>query len=245
MTSEFLCGIHAVRSFFRTRGGKSLRLLLKSGNLGPRLREIADEARSLGCEIEFCQREQLDAVTSNHQGVVLYIESSSRSRDLLEDLIEETATGRIFLVLDEVTDPRNLGACIRSAATLGVTAVIASRSNSAPLNAAAVKASSGGVDITPYYQVPNISRVLDELKKLGYWVIGTVLEGGKPLAQVDLTGNLVLVVGSEGKGLRRITRESCDFFATIPMLDKSLGFNVSVATGICLYEIQRQRELAT
>jgi 23S rRNA (guanosine2251-2'-O)-methyltransferase len=93
--------------------------------------------------------------------------------------------------------------------------------------------------------VPNIARVLDELKKLGYWVIGTVLEGGKPLAQVDLTGNLVLVVGSEGKGLRRITRESCDFFATIPMLDKSLGFNVSVATGICLYEIQRQRELAT
>ena len=245
MTSEFLCGIHAVRSFFRTRGGKSLRLLLKSGNLGPRLREIANEARSLGCEIEFCQREQLDAVTSNHQGVVLYIESSSRSRDLLEDLIEETATGRIFLVLDGVTDPRNLGACIRNAATLGVTAVIAPRTNSASLNAAAIKASSGGVDITPYYQVPNIARVLDELKKLGCWVIGTVLDGGKPLAQVDLTGNLALVVGSEGKGLRRITRESCDFLATIPMLEKSLGFNVSVATGICLYEIQRQRELAT
>ena len=245
MTSEFLYGIHAVRSFFRARGGKPLRLLLKSGNLGPRLREIADEARSLRCEIQFCEREQLDVVTSNHQGVILYIESSSRSQASLEDFIDEASTGRIFLVLDGVTDPRNLGACIRNAATLGVTAVIAPRTNSASLNAAAIKASSGGVDITPYYQVPNIARVLDELKKLGCWVIGTVLDGGKPLAQVDLTGNLALVVGSEGKGLRRITRESCDFLATIPMLEKSLGFNVSVATGICLYEIQRQRELAT
>ena len=245
MTEEFLYGIHAVRSFFRSGGGKPRRLLLKSGNLGPRLREIADEARSLDCEIESCERDQLDAITSNHQGVVLYIDSSSRSQVSLEDLMDETATRRTFLVLDGVTDPRNLGACIRSAATLGVSAVIAPRNNSAPLNAAAIKASSGGVDITPYYQVANIARVIQDLKKAGYWVVGTVLEDGKSLAQVDLTGNLVLVVGSEGKGLRRITRESCDFLATIPMSDGSLGFNVSVATGICLYEIQRQRELAT
>ena len=237
---EFVYGIHATRNFFSAGNGTAGRLLLKSGNLGPRLREIEADARRVGCPVEYHDRPVLDAITANHQGVVLYIDEVATEVSL-EQLLGNRSACNLFLVLDGITDPRNLGACIRSAATMGVAAVIAPKNNSAPLSPAAVKTACGGAELVPYFQEANIGRTLDQLKEAGFWVVGTVLEGGEPLESLDLRGDLVLVMGSEDKGLRRITREACDHLASIPMVETALGFNVSVATGISLYEIVRQR----
>lgn len=245
MTAGFIHGIHAVRTHLFREHQSSSCLMLRSGNRGPRLREIEKQARKLGCQIDYLDKAQLDKVTPNHQGVILQVASRALKEKSLDNLIDEPGNNKLFLILDGVTDPRNLGACIRSAATLGVTAVLAPKSNSAPLSAVASKTASGGANIVPYVQVTNLSRAINLLKEAGFWIVGTVLESSTALARLDLTGNIVLVLGSEDKGLRRITKDSCDFLATIPMVENSLGFNVSVAAGICLYEIQRQRELAT
>ena len=245
MTADFIHGINAVKTYLFSENQSSSCLILKSGKRGPRLREIEEQARKLGCSIEISDKVQMDKVTSNHQGVILQITSRVLKEKSLSHLIDEPGNNKLFLILDGVTDPRNLGACIRSAATLGATAVLAPKSNSAPLTAVAYKSASGGADITPYVQVPNLARSINLLKEAGFWIVGTVLESSTSLSRLDLTGNIVLVLGSEDKGLRRITKDACDFLATIPMVEHALGFNVSVAAGICMYEIQRQRELAT
>lgn len=241
---DFIYGIHATRNFFSAGNSVAGRLLLKSGNLGPRLREIEAEARRAGCPVEYQERATLDSITVNHQGVVLYVKEAAQEITL-ETLLDNRSACHLFLVLDGITDPRNLGACIRSAATMGVTAVLAPQNNSAPLSPAAVKTACGGAELVPYLQVGNIARTLDQLKETGFWVVGTVLDHGEPLQSLDLSVDLVLVMGSEDKGLRRITRQCCDYLASIPMIEASLGFNVSVATGISLYEVVRQRRLAT
>jgi 23S rRNA (guanosine2251-2'-O)-methyltransferase len=146
-----------------------------------------------------------------------------------------------FLVLDGVTDPRNFGACIRSAASFGVHGVIVAKDNAAPLNDAAIKTASGGASLVPVFQVVNLARSLEKLKKAGIWIVGTALEGAGPLGEIDLKGAIAVVMGSEDTGIRQKTRNNCDFLASIPMDFPDLSLNVSVATGICLYEIQRQR----
>ena len=245
MSSDFIHGIHAVRTYLFAENKTPSCLILKSGSRGPRLREIEEQASRLGCKIDYSDKAQMDEITANHQGVILHITSRSLPEKSLRTLIDQRGSNKLFLILDGITDPRNLGACIRSAATLGAAAVLAPKNNSAPLSSVASKSASGGADIIPYIQVSNISRAMNLLKQADFWIVGTVLENGTALAELDLTGNVALVLGSEHKGLRRITKESCDFLATIPMVESSLGFNVSVAAGICLYEIQRQRELAT
>jgi len=148
---------------------------------------------------------------------------------------------RLSLVLDGVTDPGNLGACLRSAATLGVDAVIVAKDRSARLTAAAVKAASGGAAMVPLIQVVNLARTLEQMKQTGTWVVGTVVDADMPLSAADLSVNTALVMGAEGKGIRVNTRKHCDLLVTIPMVNAGPGFNVSVAAGICLYEAYRQR----
>ena len=140
-----------------------------------------------------------------------------------------------------MTDPGNLGACLRSAATMGVEAVIAPKNASAPINADAIKRSSGGAGQVPYLQVVNLARCMEQLKSAGVWILGTVLDAEQAISDIDLGDHIAIVMGSEGKGLRENTRKHCDFLARIPMVNDALGFNVSVATGICLYEVNRQR----
>ena len=230
-------GIHAVKLALAARVG--ICLTVREGKLNARQQSLVELALGAGCRIE---RGQVDRDELASQGVSLEIRPPAirSEKELKAELAGELAS-QLFLVLDGVTDPRNFGACLRSAASFGVDGVIVARDHSAPLNEAAIKTASGAASLVKIYQVVNLARCLDTLKKRGVWVVGTVLEDSQPLTEIDLKGNIALVVGSEESGIRQKTREKCDFLAAIPCPYPDLSLNVSVATGICLYEINRQR----
>lgn len=233
---ESIVGIHAVRQALIAGEGRSL--MVRPGKLNPRLQEVVDLAKQQGVEVlvgEVRHEELAD------QGVALVVKTPQiRSESLLDDLIGVDSP--LFLMLDGVTDPRNLGACLRSAASFGVSAVVAPKDRSAPLNEAAVKTASGAASLVPYVQVTNLGRTLEHLKKAGIWVVGTVLaDDSQPLPAIDLTGPLAMVMGAEGTGIRAGIRKKCDFLAEIPAPLPDLSLNVAVASGICLYEVNQQR----
>ncbi|MEK9869108.1 MAG: 23S rRNA (guanosine(2251)-2'-O)-methyltransferase RlmB [Gammaproteobacteria bacterium] len=233
---ESIVGIHAVRQALIAGEGRSL--TVRPGKLNPRLQEVVDLAKQQGVEVlvgEVRHEELAD------QGVALVVKTPQiRSESLLDDLIGVDSP--LFLMLDGVTDPRNLGACLRSAASFGVSAVVAPKDRSAPLNEAAVKTASGAASLVPYVQVTNLGRTLEHLKKAGIWVVGTVLaDDSQPLPAIDLTGPLAMVMGAEGTGIRAGIRKKCDFLAEIPAPLPDLSLNVAVASGICLYEVNQQR----
>lgn len=230
-------GIHAVQLALEARAG--LCLTVPEGKLNARQQSLVELAQSVGCRIE---RGPVDLDEVASQGVSLAIRPPAvRSEKELEAQLAGEPASLLFLVLDGVTDPRNFGACLRSAASFGVDGVIVAKDHSAPLNEAAIKTASGAASLVRIYQVVNLARCLDTLKKHGVWVVGTVLEDSQPLTEIDLKGNIALVVGDEESGIRQKTRERCDFLAAIPCPYPDLSLNVSVATGICLYEINRQR----
>ncbi len=219
-------------------------LYVREGKERGRVKELVELAHQLNCLVEPLSDHQFSNLIEgekSHQGVVLLVKDRFQSQADLDQLIEQRQGNRLFLLLDGVTDPGNLGACLRSAATMGVDAVIAPKNASAPLNADAIKRSSGGASRVPYFQVANLARCIKQLKSSGIWVIGAVLEADKLISEIDLKGDIALIMGSEGRGLRANTIKHCDFLAKIPMNNTDLGFNVSVATGICLYEAHRQR----
>jgi 23S rRNA (guanosine2251-2'-O)-methyltransferase len=230
-------GIHAVQLALESRAGVCL--TVREGKLNARQQSLVGLAESVGCRI---RRGQVDRDELAGQGVSLEIRPPVvRSEKELEAQLVGESTSLLLLVLDGVTDPRNFGACLRSAASFGVDGVIIAKGHSAPLNEAAIKTASGAASLVRIYQVVNLARCLDTLKKHGVWVVGTVLEDSQPLTEIDLKGNIALVVGAEESGIRQKTRERCDFLAAIPCPYPDLSLNVSVATGICLYEINRQR----
>ncbi len=163
-----------------------------------------------------------------------------RPEEYLYEVLDETAVPFV-LILDGVQDPHNLGACLRTAAAAGVDVVVAPRDRSASLTEAARAVSAGGAEVVPFVQVTNLARTMDELRKAGVWLVGTSDRADKSLYESDLTGPVALVLGSEGKGLRRLTTEKCDFVASIPMSGKVECLNVSVAAGVCIFEAVRQR----
>lgn len=242
-TSQLVYGIHSVAAWLRAAGSRGARLYLREGKLSARLEELVELASNRECHIERVPVETLDEMAGKaHQGVALRLNRlEPLSEEALGSISEDSEGPLMFLVLDGVTDPRNLGACLRSAATMGVSAVILPKDKSAPLNSAALKTASGGAQLVPLVQVVNLARTLDRLKDDGVWVIGTVTGEGEPLADVDLTVNIALVMGAEDKGIRHNTRKHCDVLTNIPMARQEPGFNVSVAAGICLYEANRQR----
>lgn len=244
MESNRVYGIHAVQSKL---GSTNLeRLFVRQGKDTERLIKLIQLAAKVGCPIERVSLEELSKLCGgqkSHQGVVLQVSAASLPDQSLEELLGKSQGKKLFLLLDGVTDPGNLGACLRSAATMGVDAVIAPKNASAPLNADAIKRSSGGAGHVPYFQVVNLARCMDQLKAAGVWIVGTALEADQSISDIDLNEHIAIVMGSEGKGLREKTIKHCDFIARIPMVYDQLGFNVSVATGICLYETQRQRLL--
>jgi 23S rRNA (guanosine2251-2'-O)-methyltransferase len=230
-------GIHAVQLALEARAGTCL--TVREGKLNARQQSLVALALSVGCRIErgLVGRDELAS-----QGVSLETRPPEvRSEKELEVQLAGDSASLLFLVLDGVTDPRNFGACLRSAASFGVDGVIVAKDNSAPLNEAAIKTASGAASLVRIYQVVNLSRCLDTLKKNGVWVVGTALEDSQLLTEIDLKGSIALVVGAEESGIRQKTRERCDFLAAIPCPYPDLSLNVSVATGICLYEINRQR----
>jgi 23S rRNA (guanosine2251-2'-O)-methyltransferase len=237
-------GIHAVEQALASATAE--RLFIRDTRDSSRLKALLELARKVGCPVERLSVKALSELIQgqkSHQGVVLFVTSESRPGISLDELLMKPLTGRkrLFLILDGVTDPGNLGACLRSAATLGVDAVIAPKNASAPLNADAVKRSSGGASQVPYIQVVNLARCMKQLQAAGLWIVGTAADAEQSISGIDLNDHIAIVMGSEGRGLRDRTARNCDFLVSIPMINDTLGFNVSVAAGICLYEVQRQR----
>lgn len=243
MSNDVVFGLHAVQSLFESAPERVLELLIQKGRTDKRINNLVEEARSQGVAVRFVERSRLDArVEGVHQGIVARVASAKVYREGdLEDLLEGLEEVPFLLILDGVTDPHNLGACLRTADAAGVHAVITPKDKSASLNATATKVACGAADHVPLVQVTNLARTMTWLKERGIWMIGTAGESSGNIYQSDLKGPLALVMGAEGKGMRRLTRDHCDSLIFIPMAGSVSSLNVSVATGVCLFEAVRQR----
>lgn len=244
MERECIHGIHAIGALLRRSPERVESLAVLRGRRDQRLEELLQTARVNGIAVRECAREELDRLAPGvHQGVVAQVRSATPLNEsfLLDTLLPNLSEPALLLVLDAVTDPHNLGACLRSADAFGAHAVIVPRDNAAPLNATARKVASGAADVVPLVVVTNLARTLRALQQAGVWVVGAAGEAARALSTIDLRGAVALVMGAEGSGMRRLTREHCDHLAAIPMCGEVDSLNVSVATGVFLYEARRQR----
>jgi 23S rRNA (guanosine2251-2'-O)-methyltransferase len=243
-TPELLIGIHPVASALRQHPQQVRRLVVAEGARNRRVRELEAQARKLGIAVESRPRAELDRDSGGvrHQDVIADFEAGNlfteKDLDRVLDGIEGTP---LVLVLDGVQDPHNLGACLRTAEAAGVHLVITTKDRTAGLSAVARRAAAGAAETIPLLLATNLARVLRRLKERGIWLAGTADDAEQGLHDVDLCGPLALVVGGEGQGMRRLTAETCDYLLCIPMQGTVSSLNVSVATGVCLFEIVRQR----
>lgn len=243
MSEEFVFGWHAVEAVLKREPERLQQVWIQTGRQDKRVRTITDTLEELGVRWAVVHRRELDErVGGVHQGVVAAV---SESREWSEDdlLAQLAASDKppFLLVLDGVTDPHNLGACMRTCDAVGVQAVIVPKDKSASLTPVARKVACGAAETVPFVRVTNLARFLRTLQDQGVWLIGTAGEAKATLYQADFKGPIALVMGAEGKGMRRLTREHCDQLINIPMLGHVDSLNVSVATGVCLYEALRQR----
>lgn len=243
MKNDLVFGIHAVTTLLTRDPGRVRKLFMLKGRDDARMQEILSLAQQHGISVEPINKQRLDErVDGVHQGVAAEVKPAPQLGDKeLDELLKLQGPAPLYLILDGVTDPHNLGACLRTADAAGVTAVIAPRDKSAPLNATASKVACGAAEAVPYFQVTNLARALEKLQQSGVWVVGTAGEAEQSIYQANLSGSLALVMGAEGKGMRRLTREHCDLLVNIPMAGEVSSLNVSVATGVALFEIVRQR----
>lgn len=244
MSDEWVVGINAVAAALENDAAQVREVLLEARARNPRLQEIAEVARRAGIAVRTVPGEALEKVAggNRHQGVAAAC-AAARAYDEhdLEALLDAATGPPLLLILDGVQDPHNLGACLRSAAAAGATAVVIPKDKSAPVNATVRKTSAGAADRIPVVRVTNLARALETLKQAGVWLVGLAGEATQSLYAVDLAGPIGIVMGSEGEGMRRLTREHCDYLAQIPMSGAVESLNVSVATGIALFEARRQR----
>lgn len=249
MAKTIIYGIHAVESALRNDPENIGMIWLEKNTRNDRLKKLqAQIAEVGGLKTTPADMEQLNKLSSTgrHQGVVAeYYKAKDYTENDLYDLLDELDNDGIqpfLLVLDGVTDPHNLGACLRTADGAGVHAVIAPKDNAASINPTVRKVASGAAEAVPFIAVTNLARTLDSLKERGIWLTGTSDKAKQTLYQADLKGSIALVMGAEGTGIRRLTEERCDFLISIPMCGQVSSLNVSVATGVCLYEALRQRQ---
>ncbi|HET8802699.1 MAG TPA: 23S rRNA (guanosine(2251)-2'-O)-methyltransferase RlmB [Marinobacter sp.] len=243
MSGEYVFGWHAVEAVLKREPERLQQVWIQTGRQDKRVKGITDALDGLGVRWKVVHRKELDErVAGVHQGIVA---SVSESREWTEDDLLAQLSGSdqspFLLVLDGVTDPHNLGACMRTADAVGIQAVIVPKDKSASLTPVARKVACGAAETVPFVRVTNLARFLRVLKDQGVWLIGTAGEANATLYQADFTGPVALVMGAEGKGMRRLTREHCDQLINIPMQGHVDSLNVSVATGVCLYEALRQR----
>ena len=241
--THLVMGFHAVHAALK-RDRSTTEIWVGSQRRDKRITELITEARETGVKISQVSVSELDALAhgGNHQGVVSLVRApQSHDEPFLKALLKRLDVEPLLLVLDGVQDPHNLGACLRTADAAGVQAVIAPRDRSVGLNATVCKVASGAAETVPFIQVTNLARTLKWLKEQGIWLIGTAGETKQEIYQADLKGPLAIVMGGEGKGLRRLTREQCDLLVCLPMMGSVESLNVSVATGVALYEAIRQR----
>jgi 23S rRNA (guanosine2251-2'-O)-methyltransferase len=242
-----LLGFHAIRARLKAAPESITRIVFDGSRRDARVTALLKSAAQASVKAISESTQQLDRMArgQRHQGVLAFAarrEQPDSLVDLLQQMESLPAAGQWLLLLDGVTDPHNLGAIMRSADAAGAAAVVAPRDKSAPLNEIAARVSAGASDALPYLQVTNLSRAIDELQDAGYMVIGLAGEAEQSLFATDLTGKIALVLGAEGEGMRRLTRERCDKLAYLPMRGSVESLNVSVAAGVCCYEALRQRK---
>lgn len=241
---EFIFGIHSVNAALMNSSHAILELYVLQERQDQRIKELLSLAQRQQIPIFEVTKKKLDELSDggNHQGVLARCKIILRYTEAdLPSLLTEAVYPPLILILDEIQDPHNLGACLRTANAAGVNLVIAPKDNAVGLTAVVRKIACGAAEITPFIQVTNLARTLRWLKEQGIWLYGAVGETKTSLYEVDVTGPAAFILGSEEKGLRRLTRELCDFLVAIPMYGTVESLNVSVATGICLFETVRQR----
>ncbi|WP_286237142.1 23S rRNA (guanosine(2251)-2'-O)-methyltransferase RlmB [Neptuniibacter halophilus] len=244
MQFEPLFGIHAVSTALKRDAERIQRILVMKGRHDSKMQRLIEAALDQGIEVEQAGKRDLEELVKGavHQGIVALCKPiQTYNEKFLDQLLDNQQESPLLLILDGVTDPHNLGACLRTADAAGVQAVIAPKDKSAPLNATAAKVACGAAEAIPYVLVTNLARTLKSLQERGIWITGTAGETDLDIYSANLTGPMALVMGAEGQGMRRLTRENCDQLVKIPMAGEVSSLNVSVATGICLFEAVRQR----
>jgi 23S rRNA (guanosine2251-2'-O)-methyltransferase len=243
---KVLFGFHAVGVRMKTAPQSIIEVYYEATRRDARMRQFLDRAKSAGVRLIEADGDRLAKLAGSHghQGVAARVEAVAQVHsldELLEQLEADGVSNPLLLVLDGVTDPHNLGACLRVADGAGAHAVIAPQDHAGGINATVAKVASGAAETMPYFMVTNLARTLNELKERNIWIIGTSGDASKTLYQVDLKGPVALVLGAEGPGMRQLTRKTCDELMGIPMQGAVESLNVSVASAVCLYEALRQR----
>jgi 23S rRNA (guanosine2251-2'-O)-methyltransferase len=246
--ARILFGFHAVLSRMRQHSTSIQEILIDRDRVDARMKDLLSMADNAGIRVMQVERSRLDGMAGlngRHQGVIARVVDTPIPYKDIHDILEsDLKEPPFFLVLDGVEDPHNLGACLRVADAMGVHAVIAPKDRAVGLNATVRKVACGAAETVPFIAVTNLARTLRELKEAGVFVIGTTMDAPSNLLNTNLEGPIAIVLGAEGDGIRRLTAETCDALVTIPMFGSVESLNVSVASGICLYEIRRQRNLA-
>jgi 23S rRNA (guanosine2251-2'-O)-methyltransferase len=241
--TRLLFGFHAVTARLRSRPDSVREIFVDAARHDARARDLLALAMQHGVRVVGVDDQRLEGLArgERHQGVVARAEAVDTRLDL-QDLLERARQPAFLLLLDGVTDPHNLGACLRTADAMGVDGVILPKDRSVGLTATVAKVASGAAESVPMVTVTNLARAMEDLKEAGVWLMGAAGEAAQSLFDTDLTGPVGWVLGAEGQGLRRLTRERCDALARIPMFGQVESLNVSVAAALCLYETRRQRE---
>ena len=244
---RILFGFHAVLSRLRQHGASIQEILIDRDRIDARMKDLLKMAEQYGVRTMEVERSRLDGMAGmngRHQGVIARVVDTPIPYKDIHDILESDLTEPpFFLILDGVEDPHNLGACLRVADAMGVHAVIAPKDRAVGLNATVRKVARGAAETVPFIAVTNLARTIRELKDAGVFVVGTTMDAPNTLLNTKLDGPIAIVLGSEGEGIRRLTAETCDTLVTIPMFGSVESLNVSVASGICLYEARRQRSL--
>lgn len=242
MKSKMIFGFHAVTSRIRHEASSVEEIYVDSERVDRRMKDLLYAAKGAGIRIIQADDQRLSNIvgTRRHQGVVAKAGELSLARNL-DELLDAIEGPPLLLILDGITDPHNLGACLRVADGVGAHAVIAPKDRAVGLNATAAKVASGAAETVPYITVTNLARTLRDLQERDIWIVGTTDDVEKTIYDVDFKGGIALVMGNEGEGMRRLTRETCDLLVQIPMCGSVESLNVSVASGVCLYEARRQR----
>ena len=244
---EYIFGLHSVQALLKSAPQRVLEIFILQGRQDQRLQKILSAAQSNGIHCAPVSRAKLDELSQeeNHQGVIaVCTPGETHDEAYLFSLLERLNEPPFLLVLDGVTDPHNLGACMRTAEAAGVHAVIAPKDKSAGLTPVARKVACGAAEVLPFIPVTNLARTLKKLQDAGVWLFGGAGEAEVSVYDSQLTGPIGILMGAEGDGLRRLTQDTCDHLMNIPMAGEVSSLNVSVATGVCLFEAVRQRRQA-
>lgn len=240
---RLLAGFHAVTARLRNAPESIEAIYVDGARRDGRMQQLLDRAKAAGVRVAVSDGERLRrmAAGSTHQGVVAIAGDAAVARSL-DDVLAAVGAQTLLLLLDGVTDPRNLGACMRTAEAAGAQALIVPRDRSASLTPVVAAAAAGAAETLPLVAVTNLARAMEEIREAGVWIVGAAGEAERTLYELDLTGPVAWALGAEGQGLRRLTRDKCDWLARIPLQGRTDSLNVSVATGVCLFETLRQRQ---